>query len=133
MGATAIRAALDVHDALVRDCAESRLTFAQFLGAYGDFPRGYGLEEDAAHAEKRGPLRLLRKRVAFHRQVAAVISGLGGIAEIGSPEDSGVGDFLPVVGLMRLRELVARYPAFEATGAANREKLNPSERSALSG
>jgi hypothetical protein len=71
--------------------------------------------------EERRPLRLLHKRVAFHRQVAAVISGLGEAAEIGSPEDSGVGDFLPVVGLMRLRELVARYPQFEMTGGGGHQ------------
>lgn len=43
MSATAIRAVLDPHEALVRDCAEGRLTFGEFLGACGDFPRGYGL------------------------------------------------------------------------------------------
>jgi hypothetical protein len=116
MSATEIRGALDAHDALVRDCAEGRLTLGEFLAAYGDFPRGYGLEEDSASAEGREALRLFRKRVAFHRQVAGVISGLHGMAEVGSLEESGVGDFLPTVGLMRLRELVSRYPTLEATG-----------------
>jgi hypothetical protein len=117
MSATAIRAALDVHDALVRDCADGRLTFEEFLGAYGDFPRGSASEEDTASPEEREVLRLFRRRVAFHRQVARVISGLRGSAELGSMKDGGVGDLLPLVGLMRLRELVARYPKFEATAA----------------
>jgi hypothetical protein len=117
MSATAINAALDAHDALVRDCAEGRLAFGEFVGAYGDFPRGYGLEE-AASPREREALRLFRKRVAFHRQVAGVMSGLRGIADLGSPEEGGAGEFLPVVGLMRLRELVARYPDLEATGNA---------------
>jgi hypothetical protein len=119
MSATAIHAALDAHDALVRECAEGRLTFEEFLGAYGDFPRGSASEEDTASPEEREVLRLFRKRVAFHRQVAGVISGLRGSAELGSMKDGGVGDLLPLVGLMRLRELVARYPKFEATGGGN--------------
>jgi hypothetical protein len=116
MSATEIRAVLDVHDALVRDCVQGRLTFGEFLGVYGDFPRGYGLDEDSASAEKHEALRLFRKRLVFHKQVAGVILGLRGTAELGSPEDSGVGDFLPVVGVKRLRELVTRYPRFEAGG-----------------
>jgi hypothetical protein len=119
MSATVIHAALDAHDALVRDCAEGRLTFEEFLGAYGDFPRGSASEEDTASPEEREVLRLFRKRVAFHRQVAGMISGLRGSAELGSMMDGAVGDLLPLVGLMRLRELVARYPKFEATGGEN--------------
>lgn len=112
MSATVIRAALDAHDALVLDCAEGRLTVEEFLDAYGDFPRVYASEE-------RDVLRLFRKRVAFHRQVARVISGLRGSAELGSMKDGKVGDLLPLVGLMRLRALVARYPKFEATEGGN--------------
>jgi hypothetical protein len=122
MSTTNFRAALDAHDGLVRDCAEGRLTFAEFLGAYGDFPRGYGLAEGTAGADGHEAVRLFRKRMAFHRQVAGVIAGLRrapelGAPELGAPEESGVGDFLPVVGLRRLRELVTRYPGFEATAA----------------
>jgi hypothetical protein len=116
MSVTEIRAVLDVHDALLRDCVEGRLTFGEFLGAYGDFPRGYGLDEDSASAEKHEALRLFRKRLAFHKQVAGVISGLRGTAGLGSPEDGGVGDFLPVAGLKRLRELATRHPRFETMG-----------------
>jgi hypothetical protein len=115
MIAIQIYAVLDAHDALVRDCAAGRLTFGEFLGAYGEFPRGYGLEE-GENAEESGVLRLLRKRLAFHRQVAGVISGIGETAKLGSVEYNGVGEFLPAVGLIRLRELVARSPTLEATG-----------------
>jgi hypothetical protein len=119
MTPTEIHAVLDAHDALVRDCAEGRLTLSEFLGAYGDFPHRYALEQDKACAEESEALRLFGRRVAFHKQIAGVISGLRGTAKLGSLEESGVGDFLPVVGLMRLRELVARYPKFEATGGGN--------------
>jgi hypothetical protein len=107
---------LDAHDALLRDCGEGRLTFAEFLSAYGSFPHANGLEEDSASTTEREALRLFRKRLEFHRRVAGVISGLGAAAKLGSVEDSEVGDFLPAVGLMRLRELADRYPQFEAAG-----------------
>jgi hypothetical protein len=113
VSATMIGAVLDAHDALVRDCSEGRLSFGEFLGAYGDFPRGYGLEEDAASAEERAALRLFRKRMAFHRQAAGILSGFRATATLGSLEDS-AGVFLPAVGLMRLRDLVARHPRLEA-------------------
>jgi hypothetical protein len=74
MTATEIRAVLDAHDALLRSCVDGRLTFPEFLGAYGDFPRGYGLEKDAPSPEEREVLRLFRKRVAFHGLAADVIS-----------------------------------------------------------
>jgi hypothetical protein len=57
--------------------------------------------------------RLLGRRIAFHRRVAGVISGLR--VEADSPGmEMEVGRFMPIVGLMRLRELVARYPEFKA-------------------
>jgi hypothetical protein len=116
MSTTAISAALDAHDALVRDCAEGRLIVGEFLGAYGDFPCGYGWEEDPVSPEEREALRLFRRRVAFHRQVAGMMSGLLGTADMGAPEEGGAREFLPVVGLMRLRELVARHPNLDVTG-----------------
>ena len=110
-----IRAVLDVHDALVSDCVAGRLRFGEFLAAYGDFPREYA-SENAANAQESEMLRLYRKRLAFHKQVAGAISGLRETVTVGSLEDSGVGDYLPAVGLMRLRDLLERYPTFEATG-----------------
>jgi hypothetical protein len=126
MSLAEIRSVFDAHDALVRDCAEGRLTFGEFLGAYGDFPHGYG---DTTRAQAPQALRSFRGRVAFHRQVAGVISGLRAAPGLGSMEDSEVGDFLPAVGLMRLRELVARYPKFEATGGGDVGELAESSRS----
>jgi hypothetical protein len=34
-------------------------------------------------------------------------------------EDGRIGDLLPLVGLMRLRALVVRYPKFEAADGGN--------------
>lgn len=124
MSLAEIRSVFDAYDALVRDCAQGRLTFGEFLGAYGDFPHGYGYT-----AKEPPALRSFHGRVAFHRQVAGVISGLRAAPGLGSVEDSEVGDFLPAVGLMRLRELVARYPKLEATGGGDVGELAESSRS----
>jgi hypothetical protein len=116
MSATPIHALLDAHDALLRDCVEGRLTLAEFLSAYGDFPHANGLDEYSASPTEREALRLLRKRLVFHSLVARVISGVGEAAKLGSVEASEVGDFLPAVAMMRLRELFDRYPQFEVPG-----------------
>ena len=100
-----INALLDAHDALIRACVESRLAFEELVAVYGDFPAALG--EDTGSAVSR----LFGRRIAFHKRVAGVISGLRGVG--GSPGiDSGAGRYLPMVGLMRLRELVERYPDF---------------------
>jgi len=106
-----ITALLDAHDTLVRECVESRFAFEEFLASYGDFPAA--LDEDARSADGGGVLRLFARRIAFHRRVAGVISGLR--VEADSPGmETEVGRFMPMVGLMRLRELVTRYPDFRA-------------------
>ena len=68
MSATAIRAVLDAHDALVRDCAEGRLTFGEFLGACGDFPRGYGLSGASEHRAQQNnePLSVWAREFVDH-------------------------------------------------------------------
>jgi hypothetical protein len=106
MNAAQIRAVLDAHDALVRDCAEGRLTLWEFLSAYGDFPA----RTDAPEA-----LPMFRSRVAFHRRVAGAIAGLRVLGDGGTLEGD-VGKFMPTAGLTRLRDLVARYPGFEVAG-----------------
>jgi len=110
----------DAHDALVRDCIEGGITFLEFVAAYGDFPYGY-LPEDptSSSEEERVVLRLFRKRIAFHRRVAGVLSGLRSAREAGALE-GGVGGFMAAAGLMRLRELLARHPQFEAVGETGR-------------
>lgn len=110
MTAQEIKALLDAHDALVRECVESRLPFEEFVFAYGDLR--VALEEDTRSAVSR----LFGKRIAFHKLVAGVVSGLRGAGDLPGM-DSGAGRFLPMVGLMRLRELVARYPDFRCGGA----------------
>lgn len=103
-----IEALLDAHDALIRACVESRLAFGEFAAAYGDFPMA--LDEGAGLAV----LRLFGGRIAFHKRVAGVISGMRGEGESLGSE---VGRFMPMVRLMRLRELVEQYPNFRCGGA----------------
>ena len=87
--------------------SESRIAYEEFAAAYGDFPAP--LEEGTGSAVSR----LFGRRIAFHKRVAGVISGLGGVG--GSPGiDTGAGRYLPTVGLMRLRERVERYPVCDA-------------------
>jgi hypothetical protein len=114
MNPTKIEVQLDSQDALLRDCVEGRLPFIDFLAAYGDFPRGSDLEKDAGVAGEGDVLRLFRKRVAFHRTVASLLAGLRATGYAGSLTGE-IAEILPTVGLMRLRQLVARYPKFEAT------------------
>jgi hypothetical protein len=108
-----LRALLDAHDALVTACVDARLTLGEFLAAYDDFPSAYALEEAAATAEERALLQLFRKRIAFHSRVQDVLSGLHPV-DSANTVDSEVGRFVPVVALLRLRELTARYPDHEA-------------------
>jgi hypothetical protein len=105
-----INALLDAHDTLVRACVESRLAFGEFVAGYGDFPAV--LDEGAG----RAVLRLFARRIAFHRRIAGVISGLRGEGDSAGMETE-VGRFMPMVGLTRLRELVARYPDLGCVGA----------------
>jgi hypothetical protein len=107
-------ALLDVHDTLVTACVEARLTLGEFLSAYDDFPAAYGFDEAAADAEERAILRMFRKRIAFHFKVRDVLSGLRSDDEHAAVMASEAGRFLPLVGLLRLRQLAARYPDFEA-------------------
>jgi hypothetical protein len=107
-----ISALLDTHDALVRACLDNRLGFSEFLAAYGEFPSSFGLDERIASADQHAVLNLFRKRIAFHVVVAGVLSGLRSTS--GSTVYADVERFLPTVGLMRLRGMVAKYPKFEA-------------------
>jgi hypothetical protein len=109
-----LSALLDAHDALVRAYVDASLTFAEFVSAYGDFPHNYSLDAHPDTAEGRAVLRLFGRRIAFHLRVSAVLSGLRSAddpADIPYPDAD---RFLPAVGLMRIRELVTRYPDFQA-------------------
>src|SRR5260370_28335105 len=70
-----ISALLDAHDALVKACVDSVLTYSEFLFAYGDFPNNYALDAQKAPEDARAVLRLFRKRVAFHFRVAGSLAG----------------------------------------------------------
>ena len=107
-----VGALLDTHDALVRSCLDGQLGFGEFLAAYGDFPSSSGLDERMASADRRAVLQLFRKRIAFHVLVAGALSGLRSTS--GSTVYADVERFLPTVGMMRLRDLVGKYPKFEA-------------------
>jgi hypothetical protein len=109
-----ISALLDAHDALVKAYVDSNLTFSEFVSAYDDFPRNYMLEGRSGTTDEPGILQYFRKRIAFHLRVSSVLSGLRAADDPTDIPDGDAGRFLPTVGLMRLRELVARYPDFEA-------------------
>ena len=81
-----LKTLLDAHDALVRGAdAAARAMFGRF-----------------------------RRRIAFHCRVAAVISGIVSIEEEANPVHGEIGQFLPTVGLMRLRQLATRHPDYGA-------------------
>jgi hypothetical protein len=101
-----IGALLDAHDVLVRECVESLLGFEEFVAVYGDFPVAL---EDHTRGAGDAVSRLFGRRIAFHKLAAGVISGLRAESE-SSGMDGRVRRFMPMVGLMRLRELIERYP-----------------------
>lgn len=109
-----ISALLDAHDALVQAYVASGLTFSEFVSAYGEFPHNYALDADSGIAAKRAVLRFFRKRIAFHLLVAGVLSGLRSADDPADIPYGDAGRFLPDVGLMRIGELLARYPDFKA-------------------
>ena len=109
-----INALLDAHDALVRAYVHSTMTFAEFVSAYGDFPHNYGLAGHCGTADEIAVLRFFRQRIAFHLRVSGALSGLRAGHDPAVISHGDAGRFLPAVGLIRLRELLARYPDFKA-------------------
>jgi hypothetical protein len=108
-----LNALLDAHDALVAACVEERLTLVEFLAAYNDFPRMYGLGGRDAGADQRAVLRRASQRIAFHFRVLDAVSGPMGFGDQDALNPD-MDEFLPRVTLMRLRQLVVRYPEFKA-------------------
>jgi hypothetical protein len=84
------------------------------VSAYGDFPNNYALAGDSGTADERAVLRFFQRRIAFHLRVAGVLSGLRSADDPADISHDDANRFLPAVGLMRIRELVARYPDFRA-------------------
>jgi len=109
-----LTALLDAHDALVSACVEGRLTFTDFAGAYGGFPRSYALDGEHESPEFKAILRRSRRRIAFHQQVAALLSALeqDDGSSMGLPAETG--GFLPQALFHRLRLLLSRHPDFQA-------------------
>ena len=85
----------------------------EFLAAYNDFPRLYGLDGRDAGAAERSVLQRSQQRIAFHFRVLDVVSAPT-VIDPGNVVNDDVGEFLPRVTLLRLRQLVARYPDFRA-------------------
>jgi hypothetical protein len=108
-----ISALFDAHDSLVKAYVDSRLTFSEFVGAYGDFPHNTALVGDPGSADQ-AMLQWFRRRMAFHLRVSGVLSGLRSADDPADISHDDADRFLPAVGLMRIRELLARYPDFEA-------------------
>ena len=109
-----LSALFDAHDFLVKAYVDSSLTFPEFASAYDDFPRIYGLNGHSGTEEERAVLRLFAKRLAFHLRVSSVVSELRSAGDSADIPYGDAGRFLPAVVLMRLRELIARYPDFKA-------------------
>jgi hypothetical protein len=109
-----INALLDAHDTLVQAYVDSNLSFSEFVSAYGDFPHNYRLQGHSVSAEELAVSRLFRNRIAFHLRMSALLSGLRSADDPVDISYDDAGRFLPAVLLMRVRELVARYPEFKA-------------------
>jgi hypothetical protein len=109
-----LSALFDAHDALVMAYVDSNLTFAEFVSAYGDFPHNYALDAHSGSTEERAVLRLFARRIAFHVRVSGLLSGLRSADDPADIPYGDAGRFLPAVGFKRIRELVARYPDFQA-------------------
>jgi hypothetical protein len=101
---------LDAHDVLVKAYVDTSLTFSEFVCAYGDFPHNYALDNASGSVQERAVRRLFGERIAFHLRVAGVLSGLRSADDPADIPYVDAGRFLPAVGRMRIRELVARYP-----------------------
>lgn len=110
---TELNALLDAHDALVVACAEERLSLVEFLAAYNDFPRAYGLDGQSAGPDERLVLRRASPRIAFHFRVLETVSGPMGFDDEDA-SNAGVGEFHRRATLLRLRQLLARYPDLKA-------------------
>ena len=110
---TELNALLDAHDALVTACVEERLTLDEFLAAYSDFPRVYGLDGRDAGGDERLVLRRFQRRIAFHFRVLEAVSGPTRFDDEDALNGS-VSEFHRRATLLRLRQLIARYPDLEA-------------------
>ena len=72
---SALVAALDAHDALVRLCASGELTFEEFCERYNDFYDYYALDGHESDDEETALLEKYDLRIEPHRVIAYDIRG----------------------------------------------------------
>lgn len=108
-------ALLDAHDSLVAACLAGQLSLVEFLAAYDGFPQRYDLGRRPPGDEVGSP-ELFRKRIAFHAEVAKIVSVATSHGEAGEAGEE-LDRFLARVIVERIRQIVARYPHFEASSS----------------
>jgi hypothetical protein len=108
-----LAAVLDVHDCLVKSCIDSSLPLQEFLALYNNFPHAYALDGHQATPAELEILRQSNRRIAFHFQVAKLLSGLLA-ADVANSLYQETSRIAPAVGLMQLRDLVEKHPDFKA-------------------
>jgi len=97
----AVTAALEAHDALVTACIQGTIGFDEFVMAYGAFPETIRKEV--------GGLEGFRQRMAFHAEVARILSGLAASHQDAGLQGGAEG-FIEKAVLLRLRQLLERHP-----------------------
>ena len=105
---------LDVHDGLVAACVEESIPVLDFLASYGAFYDMYALDGHAASHDERVLFGRYGNRIAFHRRVTRILSGVCSAEDAANPAYGEAGRFSTAVVRIRLKQLVAQYPAFKA-------------------
>jgi hypothetical protein len=109
-----LSALLDVHDGLVAACVEESIPFKDFLFSYGNFYDIYALDGHEASQFERDLFARYSDRIAFHRRVTRILSGVCTAEDAMNPAFGDAGRFLPAVATMRLKQLVAQCPKYKA-------------------
>ena len=107
-----LTAALDHHDALVRQCASGDMAFWDFCAAYDSFYWSYALDGSETDAAGRELLAKFEDRIAPHRVLAETI--LADVCSDANPESGSYGKpgrFGSDVALERLRAIVSTFGA----------------------
>ena len=105
-----LTAALDHHDALVRQCASGDLPFWDFCAAYDNFYWSCALDGNEANAAGQALLKTFADRIAPHRVLAETI--LASVCSDTHPESGSYGKpgrFGSEEALERLRAIVSTF------------------------